>query len=156
MAMPKSVTKINKDGIKFISDVDKVNFTIQELSRAALRDVAKFLRKEIKQTVPVRRGVLRRNVGTWVKVDKKTYTPTLYVGVYSRQRAKKKGYLYAFHAHLVEFGTRHSRAKPFLVPSVMNNVDDIRRIEAQYLSAINGGEKAVTKYIDEREEISDD
>ena len=46
--MPKSVTKYsNKNGITFVSSVDRANYTIQELSRAALKDVAKVLRKRM-------------------------------------------------------------------------------------------------------------
>lgn len=45
--MPRSVTRINKKGIKFVSNVDRVQFTIRELCRAALRDTAKFLRKRM-------------------------------------------------------------------------------------------------------------
>ena len=36
MPLPKSVTKIKKDGIEFVSNVDRAQYTIQELSRAAL------------------------------------------------------------------------------------------------------------------------
>ena len=44
MAMPKSVTKLNKDGVQFTSSVDKIEYTITELSKAALRDSAKLVR----------------------------------------------------------------------------------------------------------------
>ena len=43
MALPKSVTKIKKGNVEFISNVDRVNYTLNELTRAALRDVGKFL-----------------------------------------------------------------------------------------------------------------
>ena len=38
MGIPKSVIKINKGNVKFISNVDRVNYTLNELTRAALRD----------------------------------------------------------------------------------------------------------------------
>ena len=154
MAVPKSVMKITKDGVKFVSNVEKVNYTIQELSQAALKDVAKFLRKVIKKTVPVDQGVLRKNVGTWVRKDK-SGMPRLQVGVYDRQRARQKGYTYAYHAHLIEFGTVKARPQPFLRPSVMDNIDEIRRIQGQYLSAIADENKAMG-LIDENEEVADD
>lgn len=152
--MPKSVVKIKKDGVEYISSVDRAQYTLKELSRAALRDVAKLLRKRIKANVPIGEGTLEKNVGTWVRKSKDG-TPRLQVGVYDRKRAKKKGYKYAFHAHLVEFGTRKMRARPFLRPTVMDNIDEIQKIEGQYLSAIEDENRA-KGLIDESEEIADD
>lgn len=43
MSVPKSVIKIKKGNIEYISSVDRVQYTIAELSRAALRDVGKFI-----------------------------------------------------------------------------------------------------------------
>ena len=45
MPVPKSVTKLSKNGVTFKSDVDKANYFLYELSRAALRDVAKLVKK---------------------------------------------------------------------------------------------------------------
>jgi hypothetical protein len=45
--MPRSVTRIRRDGVEFISNVDRVQYTIEELVRAALRDTAKFIRKRM-------------------------------------------------------------------------------------------------------------
>lgn len=154
MGMPKSVTKIKKDGVEYISNVDAVHYTIKELSRAALRDAAKLLRKRIKQNVPKDTGALRKNVGTWVRKSRDG-TPRLQIGVYDRKRAKKKGYPYAFHAHLIEFGTQKMRARPFLKPTVIENLDEIQKIEGKYLSAIEDENKA-RGLLDEREEIKDD
>lgn len=47
MPLPKSVVKIKKDGIEYTSSVDRVKYTLEELSRAALRDVAKLIRKRM-------------------------------------------------------------------------------------------------------------
>ena len=43
MSVPKSVTKFDKNGVKFVSNVDYCQYTIQELTRAALKDVGKFV-----------------------------------------------------------------------------------------------------------------
>ena len=154
MSLPKSVTKVNKNGIEFVSNVDRVNYTLKELQKAALRDVAKFLRRRIKELVPIKEGILKRNVGTWVRKDKNG-TPRLQVGVYDRARAKQKGYTYAYHAHLVEFGTVKTRPRPFLRPPVYDNIDEIQKIQAKYLSAIEDERRALG-LIEEGEEISDD
>lgn len=44
MPMPKSVTRqIGDSGLKIIDSVDKCQYTINELCRAALRDVGKYV-----------------------------------------------------------------------------------------------------------------
>ena len=159
MAMPKSVTKINKGGVTFESSVDKVEYTLAELSRAALRDTARLLRYKVKENIPVVTGTLKRNVGTWVRRRSDSKVPFLQVGVYNHATARKKGFTPAFHAHLAEFGTVKSRpvnqGRGFLRPSTYDNINEIRKIQAQYLSAIENENKALG-LIDESEEIADD
>lgn len=159
LAMPKSVIKVKKDGVEYISNVDRVQYTITELSRAALRDVAKLLRKRIKDAVPVDTGTLKKNVGTWVRRSKDDPIPKLQVGVYDKTRAKKKGYPYAYYAHFQEFGTRKMQAcnngRGFLRSTVQDNIDEIQIIQGKYLSAIEDENKALG-LIDEEEEIADD
>ena len=43
MAVPKSVVKISKKGVQYTSSVDRVQYTLIELTRAALRDVGRFI-----------------------------------------------------------------------------------------------------------------
>lgn len=156
-----NLKKYNKAGVLYISKVDEVKDTMRELERAALKEVAKFLRKEVKNRVPVDQGILKRNVGTWIKTLKKSVggekmgTPVLQIGVYSRERAKKKKYTYAYHAHLVEFGTVKTRAQPFMRPAVMENIDQIRLIQGKYLKEIEDENRA-RGLINEEEEIADD
>lgn len=157
MAMPKSITKINKDGVKFVSEVDAVQYTITELSKAALRDVAKYLRKQVRDSTTKRTGNLRKSIATWVRINKETGTPELQIGVYSKAKAKEKGLNYAFYARYLEFGTKKQRAmnggSGFLRNKVKSETDMIRKIQAQYLSGIKDG--ATTK-IEEGEYIDDD
>ena len=50
MAVPKSVTKVSKDGsVTFTSNVDAVQYTMRELIRGALRDWGKPVEKAIQQ-----------------------------------------------------------------------------------------------------------
>lgn len=152
--------RYNGAGVQYISRADDVKEMMTELERAALKEVAKFLRKEVKSRVPVKEGILKRNVGTWVKTLGKKMkgqtkgTPILQLGIYDRARARRKGYKYAFHAHLIEFGTKKSAAKPFLRPSVMENIDQIRLIQGKYLKAIEDENRA-RGLISEEEEIAD-
>lgn len=142
---------MSKNSINYISNAEGVKEVLAELERAALKETAKFLRKEVKGRVPVDEGVLKKNVGTCVR-KKDT---SLQIGVYTRDRATKKKYTYAYHAHLVEFGTQKVRARPFLRPSVMENIDQIRIIQGKYLKEIENENRA-KGLIDDEEEIADD
>jgi HK97 gp10 family phage protein len=159
VAMPKSVTKVRKDGIEFVSSVDRVQYTIMELSRAALRDTAKLLRNRIKSMAPVDTGNLRRNVGSWVRKAEDSDVPYLQVGVYDKERARKKGLQDAYYATWQEFGnSRHPAAngnRGFIRPAVQDSIEDIRRIQGQYLSEVENENKALG-LIDEEEEVADD
>ena len=159
MPVPKSVTKIKKDGVTYISSVDRTQYTITELSRAAFRDVAKLLRRRIKDMAPVDTGNLRRNVGSWVRKAEDSDVPYLQVGVYDKERARKKGLQDAYYATWQEFGnSRHPAAngnRGFIRPAVQDSIDDIRRIQGKYLSEIERENRAMG-LIDESEEISND
>jgi len=159
VAVPKSSLKINKDGVRFESSIDKTMYTLAELSRGALRDSGRLLRREVRKNIPVVTGTLRKNVGTWVRRRRANEVPFLQIGVYNHATSKRKGFVPAFHAHLAEFGTVRSRpvndGRGFLSVSTYDNIDTIRRIQAQYLSAIEDEVKALG-LIDEEEEISDE
>ena len=157
MAMPKSVTKVRKDGIEFTSNVAQVEYTIHELSRAALRDVAKLLRNRVKQAAPKATGNLHRNIGTWVRKGSDG-EPYLQIGIYDQTRAKKKGLKYAFYAHFLEFGTSTKAAvnggRGFLRSAVTDSLADVAQIQAKYLKSLD--DQRMLGLIDEEEEIADD
>ena len=49
MSVPKSVTTIKRNGsieFKHISNADRIQYTMRELMRGALRDVGKYLKKQ--------------------------------------------------------------------------------------------------------------
>ena len=43
MSLPKSVVKFSKNGVTYTSSVDKASYLITELTRAALRDVGRYI-----------------------------------------------------------------------------------------------------------------
>ena len=72
MGVPKSVTKVSKDGnVKFTSNVNAVEYTIRELTRGALRDVGKFISKQYKFNFYIllnrRTGRAPKNIGYWAR-----------------------------------------------------------------------------------------
>ena len=84
MSVPPSVTKIKKDGVEYISSVDRCSYTMKELCRAALRDVGKFVCKRFRQSYYSHFKRKKGNVGRftqyWVKHKYEDY-PSLQVGV---------------------------------------------------------------------------
>lgn len=153
--MPKSVTKIKKDGVEYISNVDRVNYTIQELTRAALRDIAKLVRKRAKQGAPKDSGEYAKNIATWVRKNKKTGEVGLHLGVYNAKTSRKKKRQPIYFAHIIEFGSRFVKGYKVLTNAVYENIDDIRRITGKYLSVIEDEQKAID-LIKEEDEVSDE
>lgn len=123
------------NGFTYESNAKQIQKEIRKLEKKALRETAKVLRKEIKSVVPKDEGVLKKNIGTWVK-GKAKEEPVLQIGVYDRARARKKGYQYAYHAHLVQWGTVKMQGTDYLRAPVLRNLDTIIAIQAEYLRQI--------------------
>ena len=60
MSLPKAV-KITQNGVEIISNVDRIQYTLKELERAALRDVGKLVCKRSRQKIKRRTGRLAKN-----------------------------------------------------------------------------------------------
>ena len=146
MSMPKSVTKIKKDGIEFISNVDRAQYTIQELSRAALKDVAKLLRKRMVQELKQLPGMRR---------SKRIYNSTQY-WVRRRECDLQIGVKHdAWYGVNQELGTKGMPKKGVIRETTFKHIDEIRKIQGQYLSAIEDENRALG-LIDEEEEVGDE
>lgn len=142
MSLPKA-TKITKKGVEYYNNVDACKYTITELSRAALRDVGKFVCVQTKQKVHRKTGRLIKNIQYWVRT--KQPFPNLQVGF-------KPG---GFYGGFQELGTYKQPKIGALTSSVELNVDEIQKIEGQYLSAIQDENRA-RGLIDEGEYIGTD
>jgi len=154
MPMPKSVVKFSKGGFTFEDSVDRTQYTIKELVRAANRDVGKYICREARQKLPRRTGRGRRAIQYWNRKD-----GTLEVGI---KRAMPGNKIAGFYAAFFERGEPGKGPGSHSVPALrmlhdttQNNVDQIRMIQGQYLSAVEDDNRAVG-LIDEDEEISDD
>jgi len=129
LAIPKSITKVDKKGgITFTSNVDAVNYTIQELTRAALRDTAKLVRKkmiiELKKLPGMKRSKrVYKGVGYW---NRKRETDLLIGFQHS-----------AWYSARSELGTHGSPARGILRNTVFNSINDIQAIQAKYLSGLS-------------------
>ena len=132
--MPRSVTKITKDGIKFTSNVDRIKYMLVELQRAALRDTAKLIRK---------RMIVKLRKLPGMKRNKRIYKSTQY-WVRKRETDLIVGFKHnTWYGALSELGQKGQPARNILRGTVMENIDDIKRVQGQYLSAISDENRAL-------------
>lgn len=147
MSAPKSVTKVLKNGVEYTSNVDRCEYTIKELSRGALRDVAKFVRKEFRTQYY---SHFDRHTGDGGKVVKATVfsnEKTLYPRV---QIGLKTGKVDGFYGMFQELGSSKTPKLGLLTHAVEDNVAQIIEIESKYLSALEDEAKALA-LVDEKE-----
>lgn len=151
MSAPKSVTKINKNGVTYTSNVDACQYYIHELSRAALRDVGKFIRTKWRQIYyehfTRHSGDGGKTTNYNVIASKSTTAPRVQVGL-------KTGKVDGFYAYYQEFGSSKQPRLGLLTGLVEDNVATIVEIESKYLSALESEAEALA-LIDESE-YSDD
>lgn len=144
--MPRSVTRVRRDGVEFTSNVDRAKFTIQELSRAALKDVAKLIRRRMLDKARKMPGMKRgKRVPNAFQYWVRRRETDLQVGI-------KHDTWYGAEQ---ELGTNKQPKRSILRDTVYENIDQIRIIQGKYLSAVEDENRAMG-LIDEEEEVGDD
>lgn len=133
MALPK-YSKIRAGKIEFTDNSDRCIYSINELSRAALRDVGKFVcgkfRKSYYATFRRRTGRIGKYTQYWVRRKE----CDLQVGLKPN----------AFYGRYQELGSSKTKRLGLLQSSVQDNIAEIVRIESQYLSALEDEAKALS------------
>lgn len=140
MPVPKSIVKIKKGNIEYISSVDRVQYTIAELSRAALRDVGKFICNKFRKGYY---GLFRRkkgNVGRYTQYWVRRKECDLQVGIKPN----------AFYGGFQELGSSKSKKYGLLQKTVSESIPEIVAIESKYLSALED-EASALSMIEEEE-----
>ena len=145
MAIPSPV-KIKKGSIEFTSNVDRAKYMIVELERAALRDIAKLLRKRIIEKLKKRRGLKRA---------KRPYSSTQY-WVRKRETDLQIGFKHdTWYGVDQELGTRNQPKHGVLRETTFENINNIQLIAGKYLKEIEDENRA-TGLIQEEVEFEDD
>jgi HK97 gp10 family phage protein len=146
MPMPRSVTRVRRDGVEFVSNVDRAKYTLQELSRAALKDVAKLIRRRMLDKARKMPGMKRgKRISNAFQYWVRKQETDLQVGI-------KHDTWYGVEQ---ELGTSNQPKRSILRDTVYENIDQIRIIQGKYLSAIEDENRA-RGLIDEGEEIGDE
>ena len=135
-----SAIKITKNGVEYISQVDRTQYMLKELVHAANKDVGKFVTREAKKVIRRNTGRGRKNTQYWARKD-----GSLQVGY------KPGGFYLGFQ----ELGTTKVQQENMLKNAVLNNIDDIRRIQGTYIKSIEDENKALG-LINENEEIGNE
>lgn len=152
MAIP-SPMKFKKDGVEFTSSVDRCNYTIRELTRAALRDVGRYVVRQCTRKARRLEGLgrtryIQKRFQFWVRKQE----GDLQVGIHNVLKSKNPGA--TWYGMDQELGLNGQPKRAFLHDSVYENIRTIRDIEAQYLSAIEDEQRALA-LIDEEETFGD-
>lgn len=139
MATPKAQTKISfkkgKTEVTYESNLDASQYFIYELSRAALRDVGKFVTKKFMeayyQHFDKHTGDGGKAISYKVISGKNTTAPRVQIGL-------KTGKIDGFYAFFQEFGTSTGVPRLGLLSKTVNdNTAEIVKIESQYLDGLN-------------------
>lgn len=141
MPVPSAV-RITRNGVEYVSRIDRANYLLSELTRAALRDAGKLIRRrgldEMRKLPGLRRG--------------KRPTNALQIWVRKREGNLQVGFKHdTWYGVEQELGTSNQPKRAILRNSTMNNIDDIRRIQGQYLQHIEDENRALG-IIDEEDE----
>lgn len=147
MSVPKSVVRFRKNGVEYTSSVDRASYTLIELSRAAMRDVGKYLARTANseamklpglkksRRVRGRSSTFLYNV-PWAKSG----LPHVEVGVTHG----------TWYGEQQELGTSSQPKRQILRNSAHDNIAQIIEIESKYLSALED-EAAALSLISEEE-----
>ena len=141
--------------VVFLDCGDRCMYTITELSRAAMKDIAKYIRAKWREKYRgsfiqrTKKGV--NNINTYIPKAANNEAAHLEIGYIPGKVSmnaptfiQKKAL--GWYAALQETGAKHLERQGLLFNAVNDNLDEIRKIEAQYLSAINtadGGESLI-------------
>lgn len=152
MGAPKSVVKVKKNGVEYTSNIDAAEYYIFELSRAALRDVGKFVRTKWKENYyshfQKHSGDAGKAVSSVVLSGKKTKYPRVEIGL-------KQGKIDGFYAYFQEFGTSKTPKLGILTDTVESNIATIVEIESKYLSGLES-EAAALALISSEDDYEDE
>lgn len=156
MPIPKSVTKLKKQNGKIVveyqDNFDQASYLIHELTRAALRDVGKFVKRtfndSLYQRFKKRSGNSTKVTRVVVKANARTIYPRVEIGL---PFATKKSKTYAYYAYYQEFGSKKVPKCGLLTHAVQDNIQTIVEIESKYLKYLEQEADSLESLVDEKE-----
>lgn len=146
MPMPRSVTRVNRNGITYVSNVDRAKYTLRELMRGALRDIGKVLRRKMLDKARKMPGMRRgKRIPNSFQYWNRAREVDLQVGI-------KHDTWYGTEQ---ELGTNNQPKRSIVRSTVYENITEIRTIAGKYIKEIEDENRAMG-LIDEGEAVGDD
>jgi hypothetical protein len=148
MPLPRSVVRINRNGVKFTSSVERAEYTLEELTRAALRDIGKLVTFKARDKV---RAIANHSMKRSQRVKNafqswnRRRETDLQVGIKHE----------TWYGVDQELGLDGQPKRDILRKTVFENIDTIQQISAKYLKHIED-EMTAQRMIDENAEVADD
>lgn len=125
--------RTRKDGVEIVSSVDKAQFTMHELIRAANRATGAHLRRRMLREVRKMPGMRRnRRAGRAFQYWARRRETDLIIG-------SKHNTWYGADQ---ELGNKNQPKRGIIRGTVMAEIDEIRKIQGQFISAIEDDNKA--------------
>ncbi len=144
MPLPRSVMRVNSKGVQYTSSVLRVKYTLRELTRAALRDIGKYVSYSC-------RNVVRNMANRSLKRSKRP------ANAYQFWNRKRETDLLVGIKHETWYGTDQELGlngqpkRDILRSFVMSHINEIIEIQSKYLKHIED-EMMAERIIDENAE----
>ena len=148
MPMPRSITRVNRNGVRFTSSVERAEYTLEELTRAALRDIGKLITFQARNKVRlIAKGSMKRSqrVKNAFQSWNRRRETDLQVGIKHE----------TWYGVDQELGLDGQPKRDILRKTVFENIGTIQQISAKYLKHIED-EMTAQRMIDENAEVADD
>lgn len=140
MSVPKSVVRFRKGGVEYTSSVDRASYTILELTRAALRDVGKYLARTA-NTEAMKLPGLKKSRRVRGRTSTFLYNvPWAEKGLPHLEVGVKHG---TWYGEQQELGTSQQPKRQILRNAAHDNIAQIVEIESKYLSALEDEAEAL-------------
>lgn len=152
MSIPPSITRYKKNGVEYVSSVDRCAYTIRELTRGALRDVGKFIVYAANESAQKLHASLKNRNVKRVKGLKGSFQYWARPKECDLQVGIKHGTWYGTDQ---ELGSSKMKKHGILRNTVYSSIPQIIEIESKYLSALEDEAKALS-LISEKEYGGDD
>ena len=147
MSLPKSVIRFKKGNVEYVSNVDACNYTIQELTRAAMRDVGKFVTRLVNdEALKLYGGGLAKT--NRIIPHKGSDRKKLAFQYWARKREcdLQVGVTHdSWYGVDQELGGDGMPKKAFIRNTVYNNIPKIVEIESKYLSGLEDEARALAE-----------
>lgn len=148
MGMPKSVIRFKRGNqVEYVSEVDAVKYSISELTRAAMRDVGKYVTRLCNtEAMKFHGGGLRKTKRVRGKNSSFQYWAR------KRETDLQVGINHdTWYGVAQELGTSKVKKRGVLRNTVYSNIPKIVEIESKYLSGLTGEAERLANMIDEEE-----